>query len=197
MDARERNTALIWRRAEMLGASDVVLIAAITAASSVFAPVLLLIFNNRAQRSLKKQDWDRQDAVAAQAAEAARLLLARQETIAAKAREAAGLLVESNERVADAARAATQETNGKLDVIHKLVDGHMTESMQSEHDATKRELVLLLHVVELNKAMNRDPGIDALAEIEATRKKIAELGAKLAERLRQVQLAEQNIASPT
>ncbi len=128
---------------------------------SVIAPViagLVTSFNNRTD---KKAQWARDDLVAAKAAEAAKLLLA------------------ANERVA----ATAKVTNNKLDMIHTLVNSNMTAVMQAEYEATKRELILLLHVVELNRKVGNEPTTEGLVEIESTRKKISELHTALNDRL--------------
>lgn len=73
-------------------------------------------------------------------------------------------------------------TNSKLDVIHTLVNSNMTAAMQAELDATVRELALMREVIALKSEHGRDPSADALAAIESTTKKIAELRAVLADR---------------
>jgi hypothetical protein len=118
-------------------------------------------------------------AVAAQAAEAARLLVQSQNAAADKAAEAARLLVESNAKVA----AAAASTNVKLDVIHTLVNSTMTKAMQSELDATKREVLMMLEVVELKKKAGTEPNPETLSAIEVTRSKISEMEAALEDRL--------------
>jgi len=74
---------------------------------SVLSPMILSVLTARQHRAEKREDYARQDQVAAQAAEAARLLLERQDTLAAKAAEAARVLtVRSEEVAAQAAEAA-------------------------------------------------------------------------------------------
>jgi hypothetical protein len=166
-----------------------VYIAAIVAFSGLIAagsPVLLAYLTNRNRREEKKEDYARQDQVAAQAAEAARLLVERQDAAAAKAAEAANLLLAANERVAQTAVV----TNGKLDVIHTLVNSNYTSALQSELSTMKRELVLLLSVIDLKKAAGQSSNGDAANEIASTRAKIAELEATLADRLKQTKIIE-------
>ena len=81
------------------------------------SPILVGWFAAKRDRRNKKEDYDRQDVVAAKAAEAAILLLA------------------ANERVAKTAAV----TNQKLDVIHTLVNSNMTAAMQAELDAINKE----------------------------------------------------------
>ncbi len=109
---------------------------------SVIAPIIVGLITSYSNRADKREQWERDDVVAAKAAEAVK----------------------------------------KLDVIHTLVNSNMTAAMQAEYEATKRELVLLLQVVELNKKAGNAPTTESLAEIEATRKKITELTIVLKDR---------------
>lgn len=84
--------------------------------------------------------------------------------------------------IAAVAAAANAKTNGKLDVIHTLVNSNMTAAMQAELDAIRREIVMMREVVALNLAAGREPTVEALAAIEATQVKITTLEAQLADR---------------
>lgn len=130
--------------------------------TGAIAPLATVLITNRSRRKDKEQDWARQDAVAAQAREAARLLL------------------DANERVA----ATTQVTNAKLDVIHTLVNSNMTAAMQAELDATVRELAMMGEVIELKRANGHEPSVNTLATFKATELRIGELKATLADRLK-------------
>ncbi len=127
---------------------------------SVFAPIIVGLITSYNNRLDKRIQWDREDTVAAKAAEAAKLLLA------------------SNERVASTSKI----TNNKLDTIHALVNSNMTAAMQSEYDATRRELVLLLYVLELNRRAGSEPTQESLVEIDTAKKRIAELAIALESR---------------
>jgi CO dehydrogenase/acetyl-CoA synthase alpha subunit len=173
--------------------SDPVAIAAIAAIAgmgTVFSPLILSHMAARARRTEKQLDWAREDKVAAQAAEAAALLLARQDAVAAQAAEAARLLLAANERVARTAAV----TNRKLDVIHTLVNSNLTAAMQAEHDATVRTLAMMREVVDLRRAAGNEPSPETLAAIEATETRIGEQTAALDDRLAQTALAEQQQA---
>jgi hypothetical protein len=124
--------------------------------------------DTKTRREDKLQDWARQDLVAAQAAEAASLLLAE------------------NKKVAKTAEV----TNGKLDVIHILVNSNMTAAMQSELDATRREVVGLKEIVRLNQQIGQEPSQEALLAITDTEEKVAKLEAELRDRLKQTKVAE-------
>ncbi len=130
--------------------------------TGAIAPLATVLITNRSRRKDKEQDWARQDAVAAQAAEAAKLLLA------------------ANERVAE----TTATTNAKLDVIHVLVNSSMTAAMQAELDATVRELAMMGEVIELKRANGHEPSIAALAAVKTTELRIGELKATLADRMK-------------
>ena len=85
-----------------------------------------------------------------------------------------------------AGRAAelAKETNGKLDVIHTLVNSQLTAAMQSELDAIVREVAMMLEVIALKKAAGFEPTKDALAALDAAQAKVADLTAKLEDRAR-------------
>jgi hypothetical protein len=129
------------------------------------------------RREEKEQEYARLDLVAAKAE------ATRQEQ-ASRTEEAAALLLASNLEVANTAKI----TNGKLDVIHTLVNSSLTGAMQSEADAVARELAMMLEVVELKRAAGKEPTEEVLAAIDATKAKIAELHAKLADRLKQAEI---------
>ncbi len=161
-------------------------LALIVAVPAFLAPIIATWITARINREIRDQSWAREDIVAAkaalvaeQAAKAAKLLADAQKAAAAKAAEAAELLLAANERVAN----TTAVTNGKLDVIHLLVNSNMTAAMQSEHDAVVRELAMMREVIGLKHAAGHEPSIEALAAIEATEAKITELKIVLSERL--------------
>lgn len=81
---------------------------------AVVSPVLMAFVVSRLARADRRQDWERQDEVAARAANAV---------------EAAG--------------AAMVVTGNKLDVIHGLVNSAMTTQIQLTLEATKRERAAL------------------------------------------------------
>lgn len=194
--------------------SDTVLLALIVAASTTITgglPVILNVMNNRALARKEERDYARQDvvakraeeavvraneaahaarAVADQAAEAARLLVQSQQAAADKAAEVARLLVESNAKTAEAAAAIGATLERKVDIIHTLVNSQLTSAVQASFDATKTVLILLLKVIDLDREAGRQPSVEALAEVEATRGRIAELQATVSDRLKQSSAAE-------
>jgi hypothetical protein len=140
----------------MASVGDAVLISAIVAVSTA----VQLVLTSRAKRKEKDQDYAREDAVAARAAEAAKLLSI------------------NTAKVAETA----QRTSDKLDVIHVLVNSNMTAAMQAELDATVREAAMIQEVMDLKMAAGTQPAVEALAALESARNKITELKAVLAGR---------------
>jgi hypothetical protein len=165
----------------------------IVAIGVIVGPLLLAYLTGRQRSRDKAEDWARQDAVAAQAAEAARLLEERQDAVARKAAEAARLLLAANERVAKQSREAADVVNGKLAQIHELVNSNLTTQMEEAHGALTQQLVLMREVVALNRAAGREPStgaVDAIAVIEA---KVGELRAKLADRAKATEIADRKV----
>lgn len=173
------------------------LIAAFTGmATGIIAPILISYMDTRARRADKAQDWARQDAVAAQAREAASLLLERQEAVAAQAREAAKLLLASNERTEGyavdqlkATTAGAQETADKLDtiktqgeMIHKLVNSQLSAAIQAERDALAGQLVALKDLVKIRKLGGILPSAESLEVINVIEKRLLELESTLDKR---------------
>jgi uncharacterized membrane protein affecting hemolysin expression len=134
--------------------AEVVLVALIV---SLISPTVLAWINGRQRRADKQEDWARQDAVAAQAAEAASLLLAE------------------NKKVAESA----QTTHDQLTQIHTLVNSNMTASMQADHDST----VLLLAALRANVALRGgEANEDTRVAIKTAEGRLAELEAQLTDR---------------
>lgn len=75
-------------------------------------------------------------------------------------------------------------TNRKLDVIHALVNSNMTAHMQSELDATVRELAMMREVSRLHEDAGRDPTSETIQAIEMTEAKVSELRAVLDDRFK-------------
>ena len=166
-------------------------IALIVAVPALLGPVIVARITNKQRRADKIEDWAREDAVAAkaelvakQAEEAARLLRARTDEVAAKAEEAAALLLEANERVALQSTTAYKVTTGKLDQIHELVNSNMTALLQDQVLVNEQLLVALQLFARDN------PLPEAVATIEATKAKIAELRARLTDRAAATKVAD-------
>ena len=130
---------------------------------SVIAPAVLSYMTGKQRMAEKKEDYRRQDEVAAQAREAARLLL------------------DANERVAE----TTLETNKKLEIIHTLVNSNMTSAIQEQLDARRLNLVMMEELIDIKQREGHDPSPDAIGAVLSARQRIEELTANLADRARQ------------
>ncbi len=183
---------------------------------SITAPLILVLINQRSQIRFREEDWKRQDEVAlkasdaaadllrgqrevaAQAAEAARLLQDKQNETAAAAERARIDLAESQKVIADqAAQAASlllannelvaQTSAGiatQLGVIHGLVNSDMTKAMQAEYNATEALLVIQEELIDIKRAAGQEPTETILAAVATTRAKLHELAASLEDRAR-------------
>lgn len=138
--------------------------------ASLVSPAVLAVITSRIARSNKREDWRRSDEVATQAAEAARLLLVENRKVAATA----------------------AVTNGKLDVIHTLVNSNMTAAMQAQLAALKAQLVLMDRLAATGDSSAEE--LDAVAMVEA---QITELEAALHDRLAATEAAAAAAAAPT
>lgn len=167
----------------------IIVVALIT---SVIAPTVLGRINTTAQLRVNRQNWRRQDAVAAAVeATSARLI----ESQAATAREtkiqaakAADLLlaaqaetIKRTDEVAKAAAHADADIQKQLVTIHKLVNSEMTAARQAELDQTRLLVAALRRVVMLGEHRGTDTSEDQ-EEIDAAEGRIRELRAVLAYR---------------
>ncbi len=109
--------------------------------------------------------------------------------VANQAAKAADLLAVNTGKVAE----ATKMTSDKLDIIHTLVNSSMTKAMQSEYDATVRELAMMHEVIALKRLGGQEPSIMAMSAIAATEEKLSELKAVLKDRLKQAQVVEMQL----
>ena len=78
--------------------------------------------------------------------------------------------------------ASNEKINGKLEVIHTLVNSNMTAALKAEYDGAVREVMLM-------RELGRPAGV--IADADA---KIAELRSVLEDRLRQTDLVDRQIA---
>lgn len=113
---------------------DVIIVALIV---SLVAPILLAFITNRENRLTKKEQWAREDAVAAKA-----------------------------QQVVQTLKENTTVVNTKLDTIHTLVNSNMTAAMQSELAATRRELVLMKEVLALKGETPSEAALKEIARTE-------------------------------
>lgn len=125
----------------------------------------------RQLRAAKEQDYERQDEVAAKA-----------DVVAEKAAEAAELLLAANERVAEQTATAAEVTNGKLKVIHSLVNSAYEAQMKESEVALRQQAVLYREVIRLNRDAGRPPSPEAEAALTAIETRADELSSQLADR---------------
>lgn len=85
-------------------------------------------------------------------------------------------------QIAVAAATATGVLKDRIAVVHTLVNSSLTSAIQSELDATVRELALMREVIALKQAAGHSPTRETLALLDSTVAKIAELKLKLADR---------------
>ncbi len=140
-------------------------------------------------RNERAEDRKRRDAVAEQAAEAARLLLDQQTSIAKKASEAAALLVQNTRHVAEQSVAllvSNVKLEKKVDVVHGLVNSALTTVKLSEYDGLVRELALKEENIILRRATGEMPSKDTIDYMEVLQAKIADLKVELADRSSEV-----------
>jgi len=135
--------------------------------------------NNRAEKQrrrtaeeMRAEDWARQDRLAAQVKAAA-------DDVAARAELARVALEENQALVAKTA----EETHEKLEVIRVDVNSNMTAAMQAELDAYISELSLRVEYVKAAEQRGEKPSRDTMAAITGLEGRIAELRAKLRDRL--------------
>lgn len=140
--------------------------------ASVVGPVVLSLLTNRQRRTERAEDWARQDAVAAQAAEAATLLLA------------------ANERV----DRSTKAVRAQLQQIHVLVNSNLTAAIQAELTATEFLATALRENISKDEAAGVEPSAEALGNVRAVDERVAELRAQIDDRHRSTVAGERELA---
>lgn len=151
--------------------SDPIYLALIAAVVAMFSAPLTAWLTNRNAAAKEKRDYARQDAVAAKAEEAAKLLLARQAEVKEATELAARLLKENQRTVAETAAATQRE----LKILTGMMDGNFTELMRDKVKAMARSLVLSRQVAALTHNAGFEPTSESLAEISTAETQIAEL----------------------
>jgi hypothetical protein len=122
------------------------------------------------QRTARKEDW------------------ARQDTVAAK-------LIMSNQHVADNASRTFKQLEGisvTTDIIHTLVNSDLTKAIQGQLDKTIISVSLAQQVVDLHKKAGIEPPPEVLGIIEAASESISSLKADLAQREKQQSIVEEH-----
>lgn len=155
---------------------------------SVVAPVVLSWLTNRQRRAERIEDYARQDAVADR-------LTKRQNEVAAQAAEAAALLLAANERVAAQTAEASEATQAQLRQIHTLVNNDMTKAIQAQYDALVQVVTMMRVIAGLKLKAGLAPDRDDAAAIEATLAQLAELGATITDRVSAAKVGEAQLES--
>ena len=132
--------------------------------AAVVGPLLLSGLNNRHRKDERAQDWKRQDEVAARLAAAQQATTARTEEVAAAVAE------------------SSAATDGKLDQIHTLVNSQLSTALRNELAALVALAALMADVIEIKRAGGLEPTEEALAALELTKARAAELELVLEER---------------
>jgi hypothetical protein len=205
----------------------------LVAAGVILGPLLLAYLNGRQRRAEKADDakqrqaekaedyarqdlvaerlTSRQDEVAAQAAEAAALLVERQDAAATKAAEAARLLlaaqkasIERTDEVARLAAEAARMTSAKLDsievqgkAIHTLVNQKLTDVTEQALAATLALLPHLEETIARQRAGGGEPSEADLKRLEDTKRSVIDLEANLVQRAEQQAKVDADPEAPT
>jgi len=140
--------------------------------ASITAPLILAHRTERMHREDQLSDYQRQDAVAKAAADAA-----------AAAHKAATVIQEHTAVTV----VKLNDANEKLDVIHGLVNSNMSAAMQSELDALVTSLAMMREVIDLKRSGGSEPTEESLIALRDTEAKISELKTTVAERLTQAE----------
>lgn len=113
---------------------------------------------------------------------------------AAKAEEvkdAAKLAVEAAEEVRLTLKETTNETNGKLDVIHALNNSALTSSMKSDETSQTLNVVMMEEMLEIS---GRSPSAKALETLTKAKGRLEELRKAIIDREQQQAIINSKIA---
>jgi hypothetical protein len=170
---------------------SVIIVAALAVFTSITAPLYLSHRTEKMHRDDLLEQYRREDLVAKRASAVAEALLAQQQQTA---RDLAAAHADANCRTDEVARTAARtnaSVNGKLDIIHQLVNSSMSAAMQSELDALETSLVMMKEVIDLKRTAGHEPTEEAIAAVQAAEAKIREARANIDDRLKQSELIEQ------
>ena len=143
------------------------------------------------RRDEKLEDWARQDAVAAQAAQAAELLLREQRETKSRTDEVAVVAAHAAAKV----EVQLGELRAQSADIHDLVNSDMTFARQELLDQTRMLLSLYRRAVEADVEAGREPLEADLQAIKDAEERVQQLRGILADRLAQQALVEERHAA--
>lgn len=99
------------------------------------------------------------------------------------------------QEVTDATQQATAtRQSAKLEQIHVLVNGGLTGAKEETLEAHKSSLVSLLELIDLKKAQGRPPSAEAMEMVDDKRKKIKDLAGEVADRIKQTEVADDELS---
>jgi len=147
------------------------IVAVPTMLTAVAVPIILRLLDMKERREKEDRDDRRTGEIARRVEEVARVTKQRGDT-------ATDEIFKNRQATVDSASV----TNEKLDKIHGLVDGTMSTAIQSELDATKRELAMMNELIEMRKAHGQEPTRIALDALASTSGRIVELTKQMADR---------------
>lgn len=128
-------------------------------------PVIMAQVNNRAVERRQDRIWARADKVA--------------QDLAASNKEVAKKVSE----VADTAASLATTTETKLDVIHALVNGNLTVSMNSQLVALRASRVALTTLADLQESSNKPAYRETRQQVEDVGKAVTILEREINDRL--------------
>lgn len=155
--------------------------ALIVAVPAFAGPWIAIRANGRERRKDQRATWDRDDQVAAKAAEAASLLLAAQEATIARTDEVARHVAAAN--ASTAKKLDALDAQGKM--IHTLVNRKLTTVTEQALTATVALLEALESTAADQAAQGRPMPPKTAARIDRARAEAAALQETLAERAEQ------------
>jgi hypothetical protein len=126
----------------------------------------------------RKEDYERQDLVAARVAAAAAEVTKRAELLIESQKEVARVAAESDTRTRGALQAIDQQTKK----IHVLVNGDMTAARENERDQTRLTLLALKRVQALSQNLGLPVNEDEICAIQEAEARIDKLDGILADR---------------
>ena len=126
------------------------------------------------RKSERREDYRRQDEVAAKAEEAAKLLLMNQQRALVATEEVARVAAESH-----------TSTDRQLERIHTLVNSDRTAALQSWRDQAQLTLLGLKKIIALDNDAGRPPSPEDLASIDLVESQLVKLNEELDDRAKQ------------
>lgn len=88
-----------------------------------------------------------------------------------------------------------KDTTSRLAVIHTLVNSTLTAALQAQLDASRRELVMMLEMADMQERAGVGVTDDRKAAIGALRRKVGELSTMMLDRENQTRAADIQMAA--